>query len=152
MKSAGDAFDAFFQPVVGGASRSQDLAVPPKGSRPPRAPGPKEKSQGMSRNGSKDTPPSRKRKFGLVSAFPDKLREGDLDPTSNKEVLHLACCFYYSTEKVTSEVVEETDKMSLSQRHGQALRATQEVGFPGVSRVHPSFFFTYLIILSYTYI
>ena len=129
MESAGDDFDAFFQAVVGGASRSQDSAVPQKRSRPPRAPGLKEKSQGTSHSGSKGTPRSKKRKFGLVSAFPDELREGDLDPTSNKEVLHLARCLYYSAENVTSEVAEETDKKSLSQCYGQALRATQEVSF-----------------------
>ena len=138
MESTGDAFDAFFQAVVGGASGSQDSAVPPKGSR---APGPKGKSQGTSHSGSKGTPRSKKRKFGLVSAFPDELREGDLDPASNKEVSHLARCFYYSAKNVTSEVAEETDKMSLSQRYGQALRVTQEVGFPGVPRAYSSFFF-----------
>ncbi|XP_052290930.1 uncharacterized protein LOC127900331 [Citrus sinensis] len=129
MESTGDAFDAFFQAVVGGASGSQDSAVPPKGSRPPRAPGPKGKSQGTSHSGSKGTPRSKKRKFGLVSTFPDELREGDLDPASNKEVSHLARHFYYSAENVTSEVAEEVDKMSLSQRYGQALRATQEASF-----------------------
>ena len=142
MESAGDAFDAFFQAVVGGASGSQDSAVPQKSSRPPRAPGLKGKSQGTSHSGSKGTPHSKKRKFRLVSAFPDELRECDLDPASNKEVSHLARCFYYSVENVTSAVAEETDKMSLSQRYGQALRATQEVGFPGVPRVYLSFFFT----------
>ncbi|XP_052299231.1 uncharacterized protein LOC102623630 [Citrus sinensis] len=129
MESTGDAFDAFFQAVVGGASGSQDSAVPPKGSRPPRAPGPKGKSQGTSHSGSKGTPRSKKRKFGLVSTFPDELREGDLDPASNNEVSHLARHFYYSAENVTSEVAEEVDKMSLSQRYGQALRATQEASF-----------------------
>ncbi|KAH9735062.1 Endonuclease [Citrus sinensis] len=63
MESAGDAFDAFFQAVVGGASGSQDSAVPPKGSRPPRVPGPKGKSQGTSHSGLKGTPRSKKRKF-----------------------------------------------------------------------------------------
>ena len=144
MESAGDAFDAFFQAVVGGASGSQGSAVPPKGSRPPRAPGPKGKSQGTSHSGSKGTPHSKKRKFGLVSTFPDELREGDLDPASNKEVSHLARHFYYSAENVTSEVAEEVDKMSLSQRYGQALRATQEVGFLGVPRVYSSSFSFYL--------
>ena len=151
MESTGDAFDAFFQAVVGGASGSQDSAIPQKGSRPPRVPRPKGKSQGTSHSGSKGTPRSRKRKFGLVSAFPEELREVDLDPASNKEVSHLARCFYYSTENVTSEVAEETDKMSLSQRYGQVLRVTQEVGFLGVPRVYP-LFFTYLILLPCTYI
>lgn len=41
----------------------------------------------------------------------------------------MARCFYYSAENVTSEVAEETDKMSLSQRYGQALRATQEASY-----------------------
>lgn len=129
MKSAGDAFDAFFQAAVGGASESQDSAVPPKGSRPPRVPGAKGKSQGTSHSGSKGTSRSKKRKFGLVSAFPEELREGDLNPASNKEVSHLARCFYYSAENVTFEVAKETDKMSLSQRYGQELRATQETSF-----------------------
>ena len=35
MESAGDAFDAFFQAIMGGVSGSQDSAVPHKGSRPP---------------------------------------------------------------------------------------------------------------------
>ena len=153
MKSAGGAFDSFFQAVVGGDSGSQDSAVPQKGSRPPRILGPKGKSQGTSHSGSKGTPRSKKRKFGLVFAFPDELCEGDLNPTSNKEVSHLACCFYYSIENVTSEVAKKADKMSLNQRYGQALRATQEVGFPGVPRVYPLLlFFTYLILFSYTYI
>ena len=129
---------------MGGASGSQDSAVPQKSSRPPRAPGLKGKSQGTSHSGSKGTPRSKKRKFGLVSAFPDELREGDLDPASNKEVSHLARCFYYSAENVTSEVTEEADKMSLNQRYGQALRVTQEVGLsrgtPGV----PFIIFFYL--------
>ncbi|XP_052294241.1 uncharacterized protein LOC127901283 [Citrus sinensis] len=129
MKSAGDVFDAFFQAVVGGASGSQDSAVPQKGSRPPRIPGPKGKSQGTSHSGLKGTPRSKKRKFGQVSTFPDELREGDLDPASNKEISHLARCFYYSAENVTSEVAEEADRMSLSQRYGQTLRATQEASF-----------------------
>ena len=144
MESTGDAFDAFFQVVVGGASGFQDSAVPQKGSRPPRIPGPKGKSQGTSHRGSKGTPRSKKRKFRLVSAFPDELREGDLDPASNKEVSHLARCFYYSAENVNFEVAEEADKMSLSQRYGQALRATQEVSFPGVPQVYPSSFSFYL--------
>ena len=84
----------------------------------------------------KGTPHSKKKKFELVSAFPDELCEGDLDPTSNKKVSHLTRCFYYSAKNVTFEVVEETDKMSLSERYGQALRATQEVAFIGVPRVH----------------
>ena len=119
---------------MGGASGSHDSAVPQKSFWPPRAPRLKGKSQGTSHSASKGTPHSNKRKFGLVSAFLDELREGDLDPASNKEVSHLARCFYYSTENVTSEVAEETDKMSLSQRYGQVLRVTQEVGFLGVPR------------------
>lgn len=115
---AGNTFDAFFQAVVGGASGSQDSAVPQKSFRSPRAPRPKGKSQGTSHSGSKGTPRSKKRKFGLVFAFLGELREGDLDPASNKEVSHLAHFFYYSAENVTSEVAEETDKMSLSQRYG----------------------------------
>ncbi|KAH9704323.1 hypothetical protein KPL70_011410 [Citrus sinensis] len=118
---------------LGGASGSHDSAVPQKSFWPPRAPRLKGKSQGTSHSASKGTPHSNKRKFGLVSAFLDELREGDLDPASNKEVSHLACCFYYSTENVSSEVAEETDKMSLSQRYGQVLRVTQEVGFLGAS-------------------
>ena len=125
MESVGDAFDTFFQAVVGGASGSHDSAVPQKSFWPPRAPRLKGKSQGTSHSASKGTPRSNKRKFGLVSAFPEELREGDLDPASNKEVLHLARCFYYSAENVTFEVVKETDKMSLSECYGQALMATQ---------------------------
>ena len=140
MESAGDVFYPFFQAVVSGASGSQDSVVPQKGSRPPWIPGAKGKSQGTSHSGSKGTPCSKKRKFGLVSAFPDELREGDLDPTSNKEVSHLTRCFYYSAENATSEVAEEADKMSLTHRYGQALRATKEVGFPRVPRVYPSSF------------
>ena len=126
---------------MGGAFGSQDSTVPQKSFRPLRAPRLKGKSQGTSHNASKGTPRSKKRKFRLVYAFLDELREGDLDPASNKEVSHLAPCFYYSIENVTFEAAEETDKMSLSQRYGQALRATQEVGFPGVPRVYPSSFF-----------
>ncbi|KAH9671720.1 peroxidase 21 [Citrus sinensis] len=50
----------------------------------------------------------------------------DLDPASKKKVLHLARYFYYFAENVTSKVAEEMEKMSLSERYGQALRATQE--------------------------
>ena len=57
-------------------------------------------------SGSKGTPRSKRRKFGLLSAFLDELREGDLDPASNKEVSHLARCFYYSTENVTSRLLK----------------------------------------------
>ena len=151
MESVGDAFDACFQVVVGGASRSQDSALPQKNIRPPRAPRLKGKSQGTSHSGLKGTFRSKKRKFGLVSTFPDELCEGDLDSASNKKVLHLTRCFYYSAENITSEVAEEMEKMSLSERYGQALRATQKVGFTGVPRVYPPFF-TYLFLLPYTYI
>ena len=144
MESAADAFDAFFQAIVCDAFGSQDSAILQKGSRPPRIPEPKGKSQGTSHSGSKGTPRSKKRKFGLVSAFPDESHEGDLDPASNKEVSHLTRCFYYYAENVTSEVAEEADKMSLSHRYSQALRATQEVGFPGVPRVYPSSFFLFI--------
>ena len=151
MESAGDAFDVFFQAVMGDASGSQYSTVPQKSSRPPRASGLKGKSHDTSHSGSKGTPSSKKRKFELISIFLNELREGDLDPASNKEVSHLTRCFYYSTENVTSKVAEETDKMSLNQRYGQTLRVTQEVSFPGVPRVYLPFF-TYLILLSYTYI
>ena len=44
MESTGDTFDVFFsQAVMGGASESQDSAVPQKNFRPPRAPGTKGK-------------------------------------------------------------------------------------------------------------
>ena len=125
IESASDAFDAFFQVVVGRASGSQDSALPQKNTQPPRALGLKGKSHGTSHSRLKGTPRSKKRKFGLVSAFPDELCESDLDPTSNKKVSHLARWFYYSAENVTFEVVKETDKMSLSECYGQALRATQ---------------------------
>ncbi|XP_006485823.3 uncharacterized protein LOC102613000 [Citrus sinensis] len=98
-------------PTPGGYSCIiRDSAVPQKGSRQPRVPEPKGKSQGTFHSRSKGTPRSKKRKFRLVSTFPDELRGGDLDPASNKEVSHLARCFYYSAENVTSEVAEETDK------------------------------------------
>ncbi|KAH9768815.1 Integrase catalytic domain-containing protein [Citrus sinensis] len=113
-----------------GAQRSSDVFGGTSEKFPaPRAPRLKGKSQGTSHSASKGTFSSKKRKFGLVSTFPDELREGDLDPASNKEVSHLARCFYYSAENVTSEVAEETDRMSLSQCYGQALRATQEASF-----------------------
>lgn len=48
MESEGDAFDTFFQGVIGGASGSQDSALPQKNTRPPRVPGVKGKSQDTS--------------------------------------------------------------------------------------------------------
>ena len=151
MESAGDVFDAFFQVVVGGAFGSQDSTLPQKNTRPPRALGGKGKSQGTFHSKSKGTPRSKKRKFGLISSLPDELCNDDLDPTSNKKVSHLAQCFYYSAESVTPEAAEETDKISLNKRYGQALRATQEVGFIGVPQVYPPFFI-YLFLLLYTFI
>lgn len=82
-------------------------------------------------------PHPKKRNFGMVTAFLEELRVGELDPVSNKDVSHLARCFYYSAETVTPEVTEEADKLSLSQRYGQALRATQEVSFLGVTQGYP---------------
>lgn len=118
---------------MGGASGSQDSALPQKNTRPPRAPGVKGKSQSTFHSGSKGTPRSKKRKFGLVFSFSDELCKGDLDSVLNKKVSHLARCFYYSAKNVTLEVAEETDKISLSEHYGQALRATQKVGFIGIS-------------------
>ena len=135
IESAGDAFDAFFQGVVGGTSGSQDSALSQKNTLPPRPLVVKGKSQGTSHSGSKGTPHSKRRKFVLVSSFPDELCKGDLDPVFNKKISHLARCFYYSIENVTPKVAEETDKMS----------------FIGVPRVYP-LFFIYSFLLPYTYL
>lgn len=89
IESVGDAFNTFFQGVIGGAFGSQDSALPQTNTRPPYVPRVKGKSHSTSR-----TPRSRKRKFGLVFFFPQYLRDSAIDRASNKKISHLARCFY----------------------------------------------------------
>lgn len=55
--------------------------------------------------------------------------EGKLDPVVNKRISHLADCFLYSSECISTDMAMEADKLDLNERYSRALKACHDVAF-----------------------
>ena len=53
--------------------------------------------------------------------------KGKLDPVVNKQISHLADCFLYSSECISTDMAMEADKLDLNERYSRALKACHDV-------------------------